>query len=143
MLAWFLAARDECKLKLLEIFYSNANKEAFEIYANELAGAGKRNDVDFWAKVMEMGGEICRDSALFSDAISSTYTKSTPIASEKIDAAPVDMNSDSDSAIEELDFDLGYFDNLLADAPVQNTSKSKVNDIVLDLETNLALSSIS
>ena len=58
--------RDECKLKLLEIFYSNENKHAFEAYANELAKAGKKDDVEFWAKVTEMGSEICQDSTLFS-----------------------------------------------------------------------------
>jgi pilus assembly protein FimV len=58
--------RDECKLKLLEIFYANENKEAFEAYANELVEAGKRNEADFWEKAAEMGREICPDSPLFS-----------------------------------------------------------------------------
>ncbi len=58
--------RDECKLKLLEVFYANENKAAFEAYANELAEAGKRNEVEFWEKAAEMGREICPDSPLFS-----------------------------------------------------------------------------
>ncbi|MGZ4968450.1 MAG: FimV/HubP family polar landmark protein [Methylobacter sp.] len=58
--------RDECKLKLLEIFYANESKAAFEAYANELVAAGKRNEVDFWEKASEMGREICPDSPLFS-----------------------------------------------------------------------------
>jgi len=58
--------RDECKLKLLEIFYANENKAAFEAYANELAEAGKRNEAEFWEKAAEMGREICPDSPLFS-----------------------------------------------------------------------------
>ena len=61
--------RDECKLKLLEIFYSNANNHAFESYANELAKAGKKDDVEFWAKVSEMGSQICQDSTLFSSEV--------------------------------------------------------------------------
>jgi len=61
--------RDECKLKLLEIFYSNANNHAFESYANELAKAGKKDDVEFWAKVSKMGSQICQDSTLFSSDI--------------------------------------------------------------------------
>ncbi|MGZ5007153.1 MAG: FimV/HubP family polar landmark protein [Methylobacter sp.] len=60
--------RDECKLKLLEVFYANENKEAFEAYANELAAAGKRNEPEFWEKAAEMGKDICPDSALFSFA---------------------------------------------------------------------------
>ncbi|MGZ5014868.1 MAG: FimV/HubP family polar landmark protein [Methylobacter sp.] len=58
--------RDECKLKLLEIFYANENQAAFEAYANELAAAGKRNELEFWEKAAEMGAEICPDSPLFS-----------------------------------------------------------------------------
>ncbi len=58
--------RDECKLKLLEVFYANENKTAFEAYANELAEAGKRNEAEFWEKAAEMGREICPDSPLFS-----------------------------------------------------------------------------
>jgi len=58
--------RDECKLKLLEVFYANENKAAFEAYANELAEAGKRNEAEFWEKAAEMGREICPDSPLFS-----------------------------------------------------------------------------
>jgi pilus assembly protein FimV len=58
--------RDECKLKLLEVFYANENQAAFEAYANELARAGKRNEAEFWEKAAEMGREICPDSPLFS-----------------------------------------------------------------------------
>jgi len=58
--------RDECKLKLLEIFYANESKTAFEAYANELVAAGKRSEVEFWEKAAEMGREICPDSPLFA-----------------------------------------------------------------------------
>ncbi|WP_432745008.1 FimV/HubP family polar landmark protein [Methylobacter sp. G7] len=58
--------RDECKLKLLEIFYANESKADFEAYAAELAKNGKRNEAEFWEKAAEMGREICPDSPLFS-----------------------------------------------------------------------------
>jgi len=58
--------RDECKLKLLEIFYANENKAAFETYANELVEAGKRNEAEFWEKAAEMGREMCPDLPIFS-----------------------------------------------------------------------------
>ncbi len=63
--------RDECKLKLLEIFHANSNKSAFERYAGELAAAGKMNDKGFWAKVSELGKDINPESELFS-AVSSS-----------------------------------------------------------------------
>jgi pilus assembly protein FimV len=46
-------ARDDCKLKLLEIFHATENKSAFENYAKELAQSGKANELQFWAKVSE------------------------------------------------------------------------------------------
>jgi pilus assembly protein FimV len=57
--------RDECKLKLLEIFYANENKSAFEEYATELADSGKNTNVEFWSKVVEMGSELDPDSDLY------------------------------------------------------------------------------
>ncbi|MFI3188564.1 MAG: FimV/HubP family polar landmark protein [Methylococcales bacterium] len=70
--------RDECKLKLLEIFYASENRDAFEAYAGKLAGEGKKGDVDFWEKVMEMGSEICPDSTLLitENNVSQTTSKS-------------------------------------------------------------------
>ncbi|NJD08003.1 MAG: FimV family protein [Methylococcaceae bacterium] len=63
--------RDECKLKLLEIHYATENREAFESYAKELHGLKKDSDPEFWGKVMEMGRELCPDSALFYSSDSS------------------------------------------------------------------------
>jgi pilus assembly protein FimV len=56
--------RDECKLKLLEIFYANENAAAFEAYVTDLAGAGKAANKVFWSKVVEMGRGIIPDSPL-------------------------------------------------------------------------------
>ncbi|MDP3009942.1 MAG: FimV/HubP family polar landmark protein [Methylococcales bacterium] len=58
--------RDECKLKLLELFYASENRDAFEVYVGELVSEGKKGDTDFWEKVVEMGSEICPDSISFS-----------------------------------------------------------------------------
>jgi pilus assembly protein FimV len=57
--------RDECKLKLLEIYYATENRSAFENYARELKAAKKDAQPDFWAKVVEMGQEIVPTSSLF------------------------------------------------------------------------------
>ncbi len=65
--------RDECKLKLLEIFYANEDKAAFESYANELQRAGKSADLGFWGKAAEMGQEICHDSPLFSAKVHDSF----------------------------------------------------------------------
>lgn len=50
--------RDDCKLKLLEIFHANENKPAFDTFVQELIKQGKENDRPFWAKVVEMADEL-------------------------------------------------------------------------------------
>ena len=58
--------RDECKLKLLEIFYANENKTEFEAYVKELIQQGKNKNAAFWSKVTEMGRELDANSSLFN-----------------------------------------------------------------------------
>jgi len=97
--------RDECKLKLLEIYYASENKQAFAAYADELAQAGKNKQVEFWGKVAEMGEELCPDVALFSngDAHFSNHKVAVP------ESAPI---SHTATDTEELDFDLVSFEEL-------------------------------
>lgn len=61
--------RDECKLKLLEIHYATEDRDAYESYAKELESF-KSDKPEFWAKVAEMGREICPQSTLFSADLS-------------------------------------------------------------------------
>ncbi|WP_125469002.1 FimV/HubP family polar landmark protein [Methylomagnum ishizawai] len=60
--------RDECKLKLLEIYYATENRAAFENYARELKGQRKHQQENFWSKVEEMGRELLANSDLFKAA---------------------------------------------------------------------------
>jgi pilus assembly protein FimV len=131
--------RNECKLKLLEIFYANENKEAFELYANELKDAGKQNDFAFWAKVVEMGNEIIPDSALLNvskgsnikadfpndDKKSAFIAEKDEVTSKPLFTDEVDQNDsdpiedledefslnlgDDESSNDALDFDLSSF----------------------------------
>ncbi len=71
--------RDECKLKLLEIYHANSNKTAFESYAAELAAAGKTSDKAFWGKVCELGRDISPDSELF---LASSFSSAAVFAAE-------------------------------------------------------------
>lgn len=57
--------KDEYKLKLLEIFYTSENSEGYEKFASELAAQGKSIDLNFWAKVTDMGSELLPSSTLF------------------------------------------------------------------------------
>jgi len=103
--------RDECKLKLLEIFYSNENKQAFETYANELVKAGKKDDVEFWVKVSEMGSQICQNSELFSSEAEGLAQKENSIFEKKtvslVKSDDIERNEATD--IEENNFNLSTF----------------------------------
>ena len=103
--------RDECKLKLLEIFYSKENKQAFEAYARELAEAGKKDDIEFWAKVTEMGSEICQDSTLFSNGSDEFSSKNNTLFTNNI-ANRVESGAtkiEEETGIDKPDFSLSSF----------------------------------
>lgn len=100
--------RDECKLKLLEIFYANESKEEFEAYAHELAVAGKRDELEFWEKATEMGREICPDSPLFSSE-RELFAVSDQTGSENV-VLENTGNNDRDEAIGEFDDGPDSFD---------------------------------
>ncbi len=117
--------RDECKLKLLEIFYANEDNAAFEAYASELAKSGKCDDVGFWEKAAEMGGEICPDSPLFSskseqsvaelqdnqgfDLNVSSFDKEPKVLDQSVTAPDIKLNKAPEAKLEEIDFDLSSF----------------------------------
>ena len=90
--------RDNCKLKLLEIFYASENSKAFEIFAEELNVAGKKNDTDFWAKVSEMGGELCPESKLFT--ADTNVDSVEDVATEETDALESEILKPDFSALE-------------------------------------------
>lgn len=129
--------RDECKLKLLEIFYASENKDAFCAYAQELADAGKKADKPFWKKIADMAKEIAPDAPLFgtdaaapataSESFESSATTSlgeTDTAALKDDSVfallddelanlDLDLDLDKNPGLDDngLDFDLGDFDS--------------------------------
>ncbi len=54
------------RLKLLEIYYANEDRDAYLEYVRELQAAGADRDAEFWNKVVEMGRELGLDDALFA-----------------------------------------------------------------------------
>ncbi len=131
--------RDECKLKLLEIFYANENKAAFEEYARELASAGRRGDAEFWEKAAEMGREICPDSSLFSvggdiEDIGDNYAKhdgptvgASSFENSDIDGFAIQTTQPNNNG---LDFDTTFSDSY----PSEDEQKNN-EDIDFDLSS--------
>ncbi|MDD5411687.1 MAG: tetratricopeptide repeat protein [Methylobacter sp.] len=116
--------RNECKLKLLEIFYANENKESFEDYANELAEAGKKESAEFWEKVTEMGREICPDSKLFSSG--------GDLFAEINHAVVGNVIADNTSGDEAISFEAASFGEELSGFFAKETTE--VKDSVLDFD---------
>jgi pilus assembly protein FimV len=123
--------RDECKLKLLEIYYASENKTAFEAFVKELSQAGKNQDAVFWEKVMEMGREICPDSAVFdisSKGNAEPAAKAIEPSRDEMtfaDFDPVDFSldeavgQDEPKNNESLDFDLGKLSDLELESEIR------------------------
>ncbi len=107
--------RDECKLKLLEIFYANENKDAFEVYATELEGSEKNKDQEFWSKVVEMGAELIPESSLFTSGENDKVSFEVEASPEKNDITTIlndtpDITESADTSSASVDFDLSVFD---------------------------------
>ncbi len=58
--------RQDLQLKMLEIYYGASNKQGFEAQAEALYALLGGEDNDVWAKVSEMGHELCPDHPLFN-----------------------------------------------------------------------------
>ncbi len=126
--------RDECKLKLLEIFYANENTSAFEAYAAELVSAGKNTDHVFWLKVVDMGRELVPESSLFSETdIDKVIFESKALSIEDTNDAPVNDDAEGNSH-SEMNFDLSVFDE---DNELDLGSAVEVNDEGLDFDLSV------
>ncbi|MEE9395700.1 MAG: FimV/HubP family polar landmark protein [Methylococcales bacterium] len=103
--------RDECKLKLLEIFLANENAKDFESYATKLKKDGKNSNAEFWGKVVEMGVELCPTSSLFSSDLESQDS-----IAEELDALSEEKeNIPSGSDDNLVDFKLDQIDEIASD----------------------------
>ncbi len=127
--------RDECKLKLLEIFYANENKEAFAAYANDLAEAGKKDDAEFWAKVVEMASEIIPDSPLLggsaSDSIA-TFEETGEAKESKLEVPEVpaaSVTAEGELAVAEND---GVSIDLTEPADEENAGVSETTGLQME-----------
>lgn len=118
--------RDECKLKLLEIFYSRENKPAFEAYAGELAETGKKDDIEFWAKVTQMGSEICPDSKLFSSGANQFSAEKHEIFEKSLAniADPDRIKTGPVTEIKKMDFGLAAFNKSFHDEAVKEGTEA-------------------
>lgn len=101
--------RNDLRLKLLEIYYSAKNKNAFLEESKALHEIlAVQPDPATWEKVVEMGADLCPEDALF------TYQPDAP--------APADAKTagSSEDDTEVMDFDLSEFENQIDDMASDN-----------------------
>ncbi len=106
--------RSELKLKLIELYYTTKNKEAFESTSEEFyASLGGNAGADpMWEKVLSMGAEIAPDNPIFSGG--------TPPE----DGMNVSSASMSKSDVMDIGLDTGVFDSV--DLSASNTEETDV-----------------
>lgn len=132
---------DDYKLKLLEIYYANENKEGFESYANELKLAGKDENRDFWTKVTEMAHEINPNSLLFSDGLDSVGQAGTlqGIEEEVFTKTGADSRGNESREDNLLNFDLPSFDQPEPETlQVKKSSEARADDNDNSLDFDLS-----
>lgn len=131
--------RNECKLKLLEIYYAEENKNAFEGYVQELAESGKKEDTAFWSKVTEMGSDLSPESELFSaDAFVDSQ------ADNEMDGSGDDLQlaeSAADLTETELlaqDLELNSFSSETEDLNEEQPETDQFSSLTLELEPDFS-----
>lgn len=122
--------RDECKLKLLEIFHAHENKSGFEKYVVELEKSGKNKDQSFWSKVVEMGDELDVKSSSDENIV----TKNEIDDSDSNDNKIVEEETLEDNG-NEMEFDLSIFDEDEKDQKLEKeaSNENDANKIDFDL----------
>ncbi len=124
--------RDECKLKLLEIFHAHENKSSFEKYVIELEKSGKNKDQSFWSKVVEMGDELDVKSSSNENVVAKNDIDDIDsTVNKKVDVKPKGDNEN------EMEFDLSIFDEDEKDHNLDigkgTPDKNDANNIDFDL----------
>lgn len=101
-------ARQELKLKLIELYYSTKNKPAFENAAEDFyASVGDNaNEDPAWQKVASMGAELVPGNPIFSG---STAAESMPIEQIEEDLNESSSASLTDSQVMDIGLDTGVF----------------------------------
>lgn len=109
--------RLDLKVKLIEIHHAARNRDAFEREAQALHGLIEDHDGPVWAKVVEMGEDLCPDSPLFRD---------------DAELRPEDLGSGQDNAAEEApEHGLSLADDADSDRRVEPRSDGDMIDFDL------------
>ncbi len=139
--------RLDLKVKLIEIHHAARNRDAFEREAQALHGLIEDHNGPVWAKVVEMGEDLCPDSPLFRDDaelwpedLDSDQGNAAEEAPghglELADDAESDRRAEPRSDGDMIDFDLGEFEGD-SDKPRRATPGESAAEDRYDLDFDL------
>lgn len=138
--------RNDLKFKLLEIYYAARNEPSFEKEAAIFKAVVA--DDSMWDKVVEMGQDLCPDSALFGGSGSAVVVEpdTAEPASDEVMSGLGEVDTEMNPALEEepvsdtpIDFDLGDFEaEVGGDVGVASVSEVSTDDD-LDLDFDLGM----
>lgn len=123
--------RLDLKLKLMEVYYSARNSEAFLALALEVNAAKGDQNAALWDKAAEMGRELFPDNELFSDG----SVESADDFSDLQEIADLDITSDEPVTAEpadDLELDMSEFTEAATESDTGN--ELDISDISHDLD---------
>lgn len=86
--------RDECKLKLLEIYSATENRAAFEEYAKSLKQTYKGAKPEFWAKIEDMARDLPPGGDLFQASEAGVQKPKAQASGSAKKAGGLDLSDD-------------------------------------------------
>lgn len=117
--------RSELKVKLLEIYFTTKDKEAFEAQSEGLYASLAGAEDGLWEQVVEMGRELCPEHPLFSEGGPSMLNA----GDDAFDLAEESIADPSDNVLGEM-----AFDSLSEPESLPDVSVSLDSDLDLDLD---------
>ena len=148
--------RPELKLKLMEIYYTTKDQEAFEAQAEAFYAASGGADEALWGQAVEMGKELCPDHPLFSesggvldDSVDQSDGDILDLGDDDVAATSQDEHLDFESLSEpepeplrsgeqdEFSKDGSEFDLDLSEPLSDDVLTTESSDLGLDLDSSL------
>ncbi|MEJ2346834.1 MAG: FimV/HubP family polar landmark protein [Gammaproteobacteria bacterium] len=143
--------RMDLKLKLLEVYHAARNADAFEREAQALHGQVEDHGGPVWAKVVEMGSDLCPDSPLFKEETAAPAAEEGGEAAAEAPAEELgeegfdlELEDELETAAEQhsddnlIDFDLGEIaEEPVAEAAETGSAEESIPGEEFDLDFDL------
>lgn len=132
--------RLDLKLKLMEVYHSAKNADAFQSIAEEIHGTVDGQSAALWDKAVEMGRELCPDHELFRDASGAPeddFSDLEGIAElDELEAAFTDSSTEDSAALDIEDLAEPETTEEVAEEPAADDLALDIDDLSLEFDTS-------